>query len=198
MRILTRIKNALFLRRVLKGKVTIKNRQQYETIICCIPVYKSFSKGSKERLLMAAVVKKLRTTFPYETQGWAQAEKMYKEYYQLPRHIKFKNLKVGDYITRYREDYPVRGYKEHEYYINKEWMLGRTLPVTENITEYDKKHNYYSTDKGNTVDEENITSYLFATKEEVKQHKREYDIKEAKLKKIDKLQREIRHLQGQL
>lgn len=199
MKIITRIRNILFLKKVL---IENKDVNWNHLVLYGFGTYKNFSKNSFERNLMAAVLKKLRKDNPYQIKGWAKAEKAYKEYLNKENAIKsFSDLKEGGYLTRISNESPVKGDKLFEYYVNKSWNTREEIPYTIKLSYKSERHNYFNVEDdyyGEGVGEDDYTSYLYATKQEIKDYEEEKDRIAAVEKQIEQKQEEIDKLRDKI
>lgn len=199
MNIYNRVRNYRFLKKVLSGKEKLARKDRSLNLIDTLfRVYSKSKKKSCDRNLAAGVVRKIRNKYPYEVKGWAEAEKQYKEYFNLDRAIKsFSDLKEGDYITLYTDTYAGKGYKEFEYWIGN--IYDARVGTTFKLGECRKDYGYfYISEGGDVIGIDDITAYLYSTKEEIEVYEAEERRKNKIKDKIEKLNEEVAKLYKEL
>lgn len=200
-RLITRIKNIVFLRKALRED--LKDMQFLNAINTGRHFYKNFKKRGCERNMLAAFIKKYRHKEPYRVKGWADNEKLFKEYSLLSGAIKSleevkDKMTTGDvYVTMFRSNSYYKGKKAFEY-----GSVGTSLknPVTLKVGKYRERYNSFLLNKDSliTLDEEWMRAFRYSTEEEIYGFKE----REKRQKEIHKLielkQQEISKLYNQL
>jgi len=143
---------------------------------------------------LVTVIKKYRDKFPYIVQGYAEDKKIYDEYFTLKNHIeKYEDLKEGDYLYKFRTDNPVKvGYK---YYTNS-YGLPSEQPYVVKLGS--KKRYGFTIDSYHSVNEENITMYLYATEDQIKEYEKKSAEKIKLEKQIKEKQKEVQKLYSKI
>lgn len=196
------LKNKLWLYRVNKD-ISILGEDVQEKIYRLVDWVSTKNPATKnryktERNLIASILKQVRELHPYKIIGETKAEKLYKEYFILSNHIpSFDSIKVGQYLKRFRNSYPVKGEKYCEYHENFSSGKLEVLKVEE-FTKYGSFRLSNATDNywEDSLSDYDITAFLFATKEETQQFKlRKKEYKEIQ-KLIDRKQKELEKLKN--
>jgi len=193
----TKIKNLWTLYKWNKDVNKIKNKDSF------LKTYKHFTpkrKGSNTRNLIASILKQIRD---YKVLGYySEAKSLYDEYWTLDNHIpsfEYIREKVKEseiWLTLFRRDYPVKGTRFCEYFINSSGGL-KTFKLSSEEKSYGFVSDPFVNEFGNSISEENLTQFKFATKEEVEKEKS----RQKKISDVEKLikikQKEVQALYNQ-
>ena len=193
MKLTTHIKNLIFLwRENRKEKVNLELDAE---LLLKRTKYAYKRKNSWVRNQVALLIKKLRKEKPYRIQDYSEA----KAKYDSIEPIDLSKVKVGSYVFKFSREEPVKGKRWCEYYINQ--CCGEGIFK---VREYKDKYKYWSVvdyreaENHCGLEEANIRSYRFATKEEIEEFKnRQKEYKEKK-KQIKILEQQISKLYKQL
>lgn len=195
MRITTRIRNFIFLWRENRKKVS--ENVSPERIL---PLIKSFykTKGCIVRNLACSLIKKSRAKYPYVIKDYSKAKKLYDA--AIPLDI--SKITKESYIVRVSDDYPFKGERWCEYYIQSSPVEEETFKVhSKNSSPY----SYWSLEdyKGNwnhftVLKEDTLRAFRFATEVEIENFKNRRKNYETKLKQIEEKQKEINKLRNEL
>ena len=197
------LKDLIFLYRASKD-ISLVKRNHYEFISAVFNLSRQKRYKRKYiRGLLYPIIKQLRTVSPYRIQNYRKAELLYKEYFTLENHIpSFEYLKElvkkeEVWVIGFRAEYPVKGEKFSEYYTNYSGHSKFAFKLSVKLTKYESlKSDPYVNDFGHTVNEEEITRFKFATKEEIQQSKDRVKALEEIQKEIDSKQKELNKLYG--
>lgn len=160
-------------------------------------------KGCNTRNLIASILKQLRVLFPYKIQDYSEAEKMYKEYFSLENHIssieflreKVKNEEV--WVTCFRKEYPIKGKRYCEYYVNGSGGV-KTFKLSPIEQTYGFVSDPFVNEFGFSVQEKNLTQFRFATLQEIQTVKdKEKESQKIKIQ-IEARRKEIENLYTKL
>ena len=150
----------------------------------------NYERHSFESNLIAGLIKKLRAIAPYQVEDFSGAKKLYEDYFKLPNAIQSIEelndlLTKGDvYVTRFRDDIPVKGKRYCEYYVNGS---------------FGRRNGVFKIDKNSyDISESNFTQYLYSTKEEIEKFEKAEELVDEKLKQIDLLNDEIYKLREEI
>ena len=150
----------------------------------------NYERHSLESNLIAGLIKKLRAIAPYQVEDFSGAKKLYEDYFKLPNAIQSIEelndlLTKGDvYVTRFRDEIPVKGKRFCEYYINGS---------------FGRRNGVFKIDKNSyDISESNLTQYVYSTKEEIEKFDKTEELVDEKLKQIDLLNDEIYKLREEI
>jgi hypothetical protein len=150
----------------------------------------NYERHSFESNLIAGLIKKLRAIAPYQVEDFSGAKKLYDDYFKLPNAIQSIEelndlLTKGDvYVTRFRDEIPVKGKRYCEYYINGS---------------FGRRNGVFKIDKNSyDISESNLTQYVYSTKEEIEKFDKTEELVDEKLKQIDLLNDEIYKLREEI
>jgi hypothetical protein len=150
----------------------------------------NYERHSFESNLIAGLIKKLRAIAPYQVEDFSGAKKLYEDYFKLPNAIQSIEelndlLTKGDvYVTRFRDDIPVKGKRYCEYYVNGS---------------FGRRNGVFKIDKNSyDISESNFTQYLYSTKEEIEKFEKAEELVDEKLKQIDLLNDKIYKLREEI
>jgi hypothetical protein len=165
----------------------------------------NYEKHSFESNLIAGLIKKLRAIEPYQVEDFSGAKKLYEDYFKLPNAIQSIEelndlLTKGDvYVTRFRDEIPVKGNRFCEYYING--SFGRengVFKIDKVIRNYDSPKLESLSGSYNFISESNFTQYVYSTNEEIEKFEKAEELVNEKLKQIDLLNDEIYKLREEI
>jgi hypothetical protein len=165
----------------------------------------NYEKHSFESNLIAGLIKKLRSIAPYQVEDFSGAKKLYDDYFKLPNAIQSIEelndlLAQSDvYVTRFRDDIPVKGKRFCEYYING--SFGRrngVFKIDKTIRNYDSPKLESLSGSYNFISESTITQYVYSTKEEIEKYEKAEELVDEKLKQIDLLKDKIYKLRKEI
>lgn len=201
---ITQIKNIIFLYRANKDLNLIKINH-YEFYKRAFSITKNNYKGKKSlyRNLLAGLLHKLRKISPYRIQGYSECEKLYKEYFTLENSIQnFEDLQrrvlnnEEIFLYKFREENPIKGNSYSAYHTN--WASGKSYVVK--LSEYGKKYDDWiktttlNGEHSSKIDKDDITMYLFATDEQIRNSKLSVEKRNEIQKEINKLESKISKL----
>lgn len=200
MRITTRIRNFIFLWR--ENKKQVSENVSPERIL---PVIKSLykTKGCVVRNLTCSLIKKYRAKYPYVIKDYSKAKK----FYDSREPLDISKVTKDSYIVRISDDYPVKGDRWCEYYVNG--SIFSSSPVSQQTFKiHDKNsrpYSYWSLEdyKGNwnhftVLKEDTLRAFRFATEVEISNFKNRRKNYKTKLKQIEEKQQEINKLRNEL
>jgi len=179
---LAQIKNFWTLYKWHKDVSKIKNKSNF------LNRYRHFTpkrKGCSTRNLIASILKQIRD---YKVIDYSQAKEIYDEYWILENHIPSfeylrEKVKEGEvWVTLFRNEYPVKGSRFCEYFINSSGGL-KTFKLSSEEKSYGFVSDPFVNEFGNSISEENLTQFKFATKEEIQKEKS----RQKKISDIEKL-----------
>lgn len=205
---ITRIKNLIWLYKVNKNIKLLPdesyNRYQEKFFYHSKNFWFNKKKYKITRNLAASIIKQIRKEHPYKVIGQTEAEKLYKEYFTLENHIpNFESIKKGIYLKRFRDIYPIKSKKYSKYYINCnpcDYDVYKVVEKSEQGGSW-KLINFKDDYWVESIDKDEITAYIFATKEEIEQfksRKKEYKSIEDKVKQLYKEIKMLRESQRKL
>jgi len=166
--------------------------------------YFKLPKGDVRRNLFASLIKKLRSEHPFQPENFTKAKSLYDAYFKMENHIPsfehiLNEVKSGKeiFVTRFREEAPVKGKRYAEYYINGSYSNSTTVYQ---LTEPSDSETYINMNDpegfANTtsISVDFFTNFRYSTKEEIEKFK--YASEEIKniRKEIDEKQEEITKL----
>lgn len=192
--LLIRIRNIIFLRKVLKGERDINNWYNWHGV--AFQMFRKYKFFQWERNLLAAVIKLKRKEYPYHLKGWTENQKKYEAYFKMEGAIQdLSEVKVEDYVTQFSNESVYKGKKEFEWC--SVGTYGDLLRV-ERVESIDKDRFVFESDNWHNLDKEHHTMFRWATKEEIAEYELEKRRRKGLKDRIEAKQKEINELYEQL
>ena len=158
-----------------------------------------FIKHSLTSKLTLTLLKKLRSQNPYVLIDFSKAKKLYTDYFNMDNHIESLNqveslLSSGEvYVTRFRDEIPIKGKRYCEYYINCSYGTFNTVyRINKKVLD-----SFTLTGLSSTIlnlSTYNFTQFRYSTEEEIENYKRIEVLINQNKKKIEVLTKEINWL----
>jgi len=158
-----------------------------------------FIKPSLTSKLTLTLLKKLRSQNPYVLIDFSKAKKLYADYFKMDNHIDSLNqvesfLSSGEvYVTRFRDEIPIKGKRYCEYYINGSYGTFNTVyRINKKVLD-----SFTLTGLSSTIlnlSTYNFTQFRYSTEEEIENYKRIEVLINQNKKKIEVLTKEINWL----
>lgn len=149
--------------------------------------------------LTLTLLKKLRSQNPYGVIDFSKAKKLYADYFKMDNHIDSLNqveslLSSGEvYVTRFRDEIPIKGKRYCEYYINGSYGTFNTVyRINKKVLD-----SFTLTGLSSTIlnlSTYNFTQFRYSTEEEIENYKRIEVLINQNKKKIEVLTKEINWL----
>lgn len=160
----------------------------------------TYEKNSHKANLIAGLIKKLRAIAPYQVKDFSEAKKLYEDYFKMENHIesiseikKLTNQEV--FVTRFRNEVPVKGKRFCEYYINGQFGSSQSIfKITSDCIYVDSIKLNSFLGSYCYLSDDNLTQYRYSTPEEISNYKRAEELIRKNNEQIDKLNAEVRRL----
>ena len=183
MKLTTHIRNIIFLWWENRRE-EIKSKKADAEVILRVTKNTYKRKNSWVRNQVALLIRKIRKEKPYKIQDYSKAKELYESIEPLDTSL----LSKYSYITRVRAEYPVKGNRWCQYFINYSYGELDTYKMREDFD----MENYL----GNPFNflPEYTRAFRFATKEEIRDFKNRQKEHKQKKKEIERLQKQLTKL----
>lgn len=154
------------------------------------------------RNLACSIIKKYRAKYPYVIKDYSKAKK----FYDSREPLDTSKVTKDSYLVSISDDYPIKGERWCEYYIQSSISSLRVNQQTFKIhNKQSSPYSYWSLEdyKGNwnhftVLKEDTLRAFRFATEVEIENFKNRRKNYETKLKQIEEKQKEINKLRNEL
>jgi hypothetical protein len=166
--------------------------------------YFKLPKEDVRRNLFASLIKKLRAEHPFQPENYTKAKELYDAYFKMEGHIPsfehiLNEVKSGKevFVTRFREEVPVKGKRFAEYHINGSYSNSTSVYQLMKPSESETYINMNDPEgfaNTSAISVDFFTNFRYSTKEEIEKFKyASVEIKNIR-NEIDKKQEEITEL----
>ena len=193
------IGNLLYLRKVNKDITIIKEDLRVALLLLNWSKHFYKKKDSNAKNLLASILRQVRVKNPYQVEGDSHNKAMYDAYFEMENHIpSFDVLFPGDFIIAFRDEYYYK--KGYKYLSGSFFSHNRNYEVLRV-----RKDRYLESFNGQYghfwVDEEYITMYRYANREEMavfKSRQKQYKERERQIKTLQKQIEKLRKEQSKI
>lgn len=191
--------------RIIKNILSLRQAIKDPSILNMDRLFEWFKGSTKlERKYALKAVLSYRKTYPYVIQDYSEAKDLYEDYFKLDRCInsleelkqKFEEQREI-YITRFRNEAPVKGERWCEYFVSSgfgECGYEEKAYKVHDISKSTSGRYRIIVDYNIYVSEEDLTAFKYSSEKEIKDFKRAEIRKASIQQKIKQKEEEIKEL----